>query len=519
LVWTSGLHDLYWSEVAVSESGPLTVFDPEYGPWFWAYIAYAYVLLLSGAALLVASAMRLFRTLRTQSILLLLAVFAPLLGNALYITGASPIPALDLTPFGFTLTGVFIVWALFGFRLLDLVPMARAGVFEDMPDGIIVIDRHRRIVDVNPTGRRILESIGQPLLGHVVPSRIAEILDLLKTENPKGVMAKGQSFIIGESSRLFDVSVSPIELGRQAAGAVLVFRDVTQRELAEIALRVANKALEDTNVQLRDEIAQRKAAEEALARSEALRRLQVAADAKEQERKRLAEELHDQTLAQLSSIIVELGFLAKQSQTGGNGNAASAIVQHLDDLRARVRTTEQGLRQIVQGIYPAVLTNLGLVPALRAYFEQLTVQPVNNPTSIKIELVATGLDTERLPEQVELAVYRVVQQSVANAVQHAMAQNIHVELDKGNTHLGLVVTDDGVGFDPLGIQNTPETGHFGLVNLRDRILSLEGEFTLESKPRKGTRIAARVPIPSPKAMDTKPSAPVRSIYQLNAGNR
>lgn len=398
MVWTSDFHTLYWSRVELSESGPLTVFTPEYGPWFWVYIVYAYVLLLSGGVMLAASATRLFRTLRLQSVLLLLAVFAPLLGNALYITGASPIPALDLTPFGFTLTGVFIVWALFGFRLLDLVPMARAGVFEDMPDGIIVIDRHRRIVDVNPTGRRILESIGQPLLGQAVPPRIAGMLDLLKSENPKGVVAKGHSFTIGQESRLFDVSVSPIEIGRQTAGAVLVFRDVTQRELAEVALRVTNQALEDTNVQLRDEITQRQAAEVALARSEALRRLQVAAEAKEQERKRLAEELHDQTLAQLSSIIVELGFLAKQSQTGGNGNTNSAIIQHLDDLRARVRTTEEGLRQIVQGIYPAVLTNLGLVPALRAYFEQLTVQPVNNPTAIKIELVSSGLDSERLPE-------------------------------------------------------------------------------------------------------------------------
>lgn len=119
----------------------------------------------------------------------------------------------------------------------------------------------------------------------------------------------------------------------------------------------------------------------------------------------------------------------------------------------------------------------------------------------------------------ELAVYRVVQESVANAVQHAPAQNIHVELHRKDTHLDLVVADDGVGFDPFSVQNTPETGHFGLVNLLDRILSLEGEFTLESKSHKGTRIAARVPIPSPKAADAKPSTSARSVYQLNTGNR
>jgi len=94
-----------------------------------------------------------------------------------------------------------------------------------------------------------------------------------------------------------------------------------------------------------------------------------------------------------------------------------------------------------------------------------------------------------------------------------------VELHRKDSHLVVVVADDGAGFDPFNIQNTPETGHFGLVNLRDRILSLEGKFTLESKPRWGTRIADRVPIPSPKAANAKPTAPVRSVYQLNPGNR
>ncbi|MDA1188756.1 MAG: PAS domain-containing protein [Chloroflexi bacterium] len=511
LVWTSDFHTLHWASTALERTGPLLIFTAEYGIWFWVYITYAYILVLGGAVLLGIEAKRLFRTFRFQAILLLLALAAPLVGNILFITSVSPV---DLTPFGFTITGVLLVWGLFGLRLLDLVPMARAGVFEEMPDGIIVVDRHRRVVDVNPAGRRLLENAGFQLMGREVPPRLSEMLNLLDTNNPQQEMiARAKAFVVGDEPRLFDVSVSSVELGRSHAGAVMVFRDVTRREEAENALRNANLNLAKANQQLRDEITQRQAAEKALERSEALRRAQVAADAKEEERKHLAEELHDQTLSELNGVIIEMGFVSKQVGATKDIEKMGEAKEGIDRLRQQVRNAEQGLRHIVQGIYPSVLTNLGLAPALRTHFEQLANGSTDSDSPIQIELESSGLDSERLPEALELAVYRIVQQSVANSLQHASPKVVTVRLERSDGRLKIEIADDGVGFDPKKPQESPETGHFGLVNLRDRILGLQGNFVLDSEPGRGTRITAEVPVPVARnGAEEKPAQ--RSIFQI-----
>ena len=188
-------------------------------------------------------------------------------------------------------------------------------------------------------------------------------------------------------------------------------KEVSRRKFADEALKTSLRRLELAFDQatlhtheLKQEITQRRQAEEALARSEELRRLRAAREAKEEERRRLAEELHDETLAELAGVLAELGFLARQAQGG-----AAEIEQGLDALRDRVREIEGRLREIVQGIFPSVLTNLGLLPALRSYLEELDTPPDQDGTPLEIEVRAKGFDNGRLPEQVELATYRFVQ--------------------------------------------------------------------------------------------------------------
>ncbi len=275
-------------------------------------------------------------------------------------------------------------------------------------------------------------------------------------------------------------------------------KEVKQRGFMEEALQTSLRRLElayeqvtDNSQELRNEIMQRKRAEEALARSEELRRLQAAQSAREEERKRLAEELHDETMAELVSTALEMGMLARQAKITPEG-----LDQELDGLRKRLRSTEQGLRQIVQGIYPSVLTNLGLVPALRNFFEHVSSRSNPSTVSLALGLRATGFGEERLPEGVEIVLYRVVQQGVTNTVQHAKASRVQVELDWRESELSMSISDDGVGFDVDHPGETPHTGHFGLVTLKDRIEGLGGSFALESTPSVGTTIKATVPTKS-----------------------
>ena len=292
-------------------------------------------------------------------------------------------------------------------------------------------------------------------------------------------------------------------------------QEIGQRQRAEEALqdslarmKIAYDQATIYAQELRDEIDQRERAEQALARSERLRRLQVAQEAKEQERRRLAEELHDETLAELASVIVDLGFLSHRSQ-----DLPTELAEGMTELRHRVRGTESKLRQIVQGIFPSVLTNLGLMPALRTYLEALADRPLSTPQPMELKLTATGLDNGRLPEDVEIAVYRVVQQGMINAIQHSQASELEVSLHLSSAELSLSISDDGQGFDTEGVRNTPSTGHFGLVNLRDRIEGLKGSIDIDSQPSVGTTIRATIPV-----QKTTPGAEVQtSVYVL--GNR
>ncbi len=264
-------------------------------------------------------------------------------------------------------------------------------------------------------------------------------------------------------------------------------------ERMEIAYRQATIYAEE----LREEIDQREHAEKALAWSEQLRRLQAAQEAKDQERKRLAEELHDETMAQLASVVVDFGFLTRS--TAGMPKELEA---GFAELRGRIRDSERSLRRIVQGIFPSVLTNLGLVPGLRTFFTELAQRPISLTKPLELKLKAIGLNNGRLPEDVEIAVYRVVQQAVTNALQHAQADSLDIQLIWSGEELAVRVADDGVGFDLQALEITPRPGHFGLVTLRDRIEGLDGSLKIESESSKGTEITARIPTPESSSAST-----------------
>ena len=104
---------------------------------------------------------------RRQAVAMLVGISIPWVGNLLYVFRLSPVPYLDLTPFGFALGSLAFAWALFRYRLLDLAPVARDALVDSMSDGMIVLDEQKRIVDLNPAaqsivGTTVAEAIGQP---------------------------------------------------------------------------------------------------------------------------------------------------------------------------------------------------------------------------------------------------------------------------------------------------------------------------------------------------------------------
>lgn len=185
--------------------------------------------------------------------------------------------------------------------------------------------------------------------------------------------------------------------------------------------------------------------------------------------------------------------------------------ESLADLSTRLKDTNLRLRQMVQGIFPSVLTNMGLITALRSYLEEISKRPIDNPYPLKIEFRVQGFEEERLPEEMEIGFYRVVQQGITNAITHAQAKNLIVDLAWQDDGIALSIVDDGVGFDVANPKESTLTGHFGMNNLKERIEALKGTLVVTSKESEGTKLQANVPIESTAPRPTEVAA---TTYRL-----
>jgi PAS domain S-box-containing protein len=243
LVWTQELHPLIYRERQYFREGGAVRLDAEYGVWFWMQMAYAYLLLLWGAALFLAVAVRSFHLYRTQAFALLSAVVLPWVGNALYVFRIGPYPGLDWTPFTFAVAGIPLGWAILGLRLYDLAPVARNTVIESMRDGMIVLDLERRISDVNPAGSSILGAPVRALLGQPAETLFGEWI--LESPGDGIVEAAREISLPGDGGeRLFEVDQFPLaDTGDQPAGCLLILRDITERRAVGQELDTAREEI------------------------------------------------------------------------------------------------------------------------------------------------------------------------------------------------------------------------------------------------------------------------------------
>jgi signal transduction histidine kinase len=232
----------------------------------------------------------------------------------------------------------------------------------------------------------------------------------------------------------------------------------------------------DDDLRLSEAFASRAAVAVDLSERVARDALRRAVTAQEIERRRLARELHDETGQSLTSILLGLKALEEKIERDEWRPA-------LTTLRDLVVGTLQDVRRLAVELRPKALDDFGLVPALERLCVSLAEQ-----TGIVVE-VAAGLGFERLPEELETAIYRIVQESLTNAVKHAHARHVSILLTRKNGSVAVVVEDDGRGFDP---ERTSGDG-LGIEGMRERVKLLGGRLAIESAEGSGTTIVAEVP--------------------------
>ena len=178
-------------------------------------------------------------------------------------------------------------------------------------------------------------------------------------------------------------------------------------------------------------------------------------------------------------MTVQLGLLEREA------GHLDIVGQRIADLKHMANEIQNNLHQLAVNLRPASLDHLGLVTALQQYVEEY-----NRQYDIVVEFEAIGMRGKRLRQDVETALFRVVQESLTNVALHAQATRVDVLINIRNDHIIAIIEDDGIGFTP--ISPTIES-HLGLFGMRERVEMLGGKLTIESSPGKGTAVNVEVP--------------------------
>ncbi|MFA6957189.1 MAG: GAF domain-containing protein [Thermoanaerobaculia bacterium] len=208
-------------------------------------------------------------------------------------------------------------------------------------------------------------------------------------------------------------------------------------------------------------------------------------EVQESERRHIARELHDEAGQALVSLRYGLRMLERQIDLG------ESVTERVSELVNRTDAVIDGLHRLAADLRPASLDHLGLEAALRQYSRSAGTE-----TGLAVRFKARGFTDDRLEPAIETALYRVVQEAVANVVRHARATGVDIFVRHRGDSIMVMIEDDGVGFEERLV---PLNGHFGLLGMRERAAALGGTLTVESTPGAGTTIVVEVPIDNPNS--------------------
>ena len=230
--WTNEWHGLFWGQMTLDPVGTLYTFTGR-GPGFWLNVFYTYAVLFTGLAVLFVQAVQSPYLYRKRAVILVLAAVLPWIGNMIFVARAEGPGTIDLTPFLFTCTAVIAAVAVFRYRVLEPIPTLHDARIEVIGDGILILDRSRRIADLNGAAEAIIQrgrasAAGEPI-EHVLPGWPSE----------SDVEVRLDLTLSGASGdRIYDVRITPIRThGERLTGYVVLLRDVTERRHTEAALR------------------------------------------------------------------------------------------------------------------------------------------------------------------------------------------------------------------------------------------------------------------------------------------
>ena len=350
------------------------------------------------------------------------------------------------------------------------------SILDSAMEAIITVNQEQHIVLFNAAAEHVFgcatrDAIGAPL-DWFIPERFraqhAAHLHNLGNAGPVNRRMAAQRIVTGlrRNGEEFPIeaSISHITEGNNRFYTVML-RDVTERGQAQAAL-----------IHAREELRLFAAS---------------ASTAREQEKRRIARELHDELGQSLTALKMDLNWISERMPAPAGGTV-DPLNAKIAAMHAVVAATVAASRRIAADLRPLMLDDLGLLPAV-----EWLVQGFRSRTGTACTLDITTPDLE-LDEPYATAVFRIVQESLTNAARHAEATAVRVTLGKDASHVNLVIDDNGCGFSNI---DPRKSGSHGMMGLRERVSMLHGDLKIDSRPGTGTRIAVQIPL-EPSLKDT-----------------
>jgi PAS domain S-box-containing protein len=338
------------------------------------------------------------------------------------------------------------------------------GILDSAMDAIITVDQHQHVVMFNAAAETMFgcpraEALGAPLTWFI-PERF-------RGAHAEHVRGFGEGTIVSRRMGALrvvtglrrngiefpiDASISQVSEGADKFYTVIL-RDVSARVLAEEALRRSKEELHEL--------------------------ASAAHRAREQEKSRIARELHDELGQQLTALQMDVAWCRDKTPPD-----QQAMASRLARMEALLETTVASTRRISSDLRPLMLDDLGLQPALEWLVESFTEH-----TGVRCELAAGDPELD-LPDLHATAVFRTVQESLTNIAKHARASRVDVAVEHRDSELTISVRDDGVGFSA---EDSRKPNSYGLLGLRERAALLGGQARVTSTPGRGTHVEVRFP--------------------------
>jgi len=338
------------------------------------------------------------------------------------------------------------------------------SIFNNVSDGIIIIDHHGIIESLNPSFERLFGYSAEELIGHNINKLMPELDRSRHDSYLTNYLSGGKAKTIGIGCEVFglrkDGSIFPMELGvsefnvDQRHFFIGTAHDITERKQVEEALRDLSSHLET---------------------------------AREDERTRIAREIHDELGSLLTALKMDLSWLNKQlpADLSKCHEKATVMNRHLDD-------AIQTVRKIIENLRPSILDHLGLLAAIDWKVEEFRQQ-----TGMQCVLTVPENNIV-MDESRNIAIFRIMQEALTNIALHTKATKVTLDVETGANSLMMKITDDGCGMTKAQMH---KHGKYGILGMHERARHFGGEVTIVSNPGKGTTLVLNMHLKSPEKGD------------------